>query len=250
MIFKYQNLNIYYEEYGCGEKILIFLHGWGNSCQSFTKQIEYFKDKYHLYLIDMPGFGKSSEPPKPYSLNDYIEVLENFIIDKQINCPILVGHSFGGRIAIKYASSKKISHLILIASAGLKKKRRTKTRFKILKYKIKKKWYQITKNYALYNYLIKNSGSSDYQNASSILKKTMIKVINEDLSKQLKKINVKTLLIWGQQDTETPIEQGEKMKKMIKGAALVVFKKGTHFVHQENEKEINKIIEDFVSDNK
>lgn len=248
MTFKYQNLNIYYEEYLGDKKEIIFLHGWGNSVNTFKEQIDYFKDKYHLYLIDMPGFGKSNEQIVPYNLDDYVKVLDTFIKEKEIQDPILIGHSFGGRIIIKYLNNHTVSKIILIASAGIKKKENLKSKLKKMKYKIKKKWYQITKNYVEYNYLIKSNGSYDYQNASTILKQTMVKVINEDLTKYLKNIKAKTLLIWGKKDTETKIEQAYKFKNLIKNSSLTIFDNAGHFVHQEEKENVNSIIERFIDE--
>ncbi len=250
LTFKYQNLNIYYEEYENPGKEIIFLHGWGNSTKTFSAQVEALKDKYHLYLIDLPGFGKSNEQIVPYNLDDYVNVLDTFIRTKKILDPVLIGHSFGGRVIIKYLSTHQVSKVVLIASAGLKTKKSIKTKAKILLYKIKKKWYQLTKNYVEYNYLIKNSGSSDFQNASHILRQTMVKVINEDLTKYLKKINAKTLLIWGNKDTETKIEEAYRFKSLIKDASLTIFNNAGHFVHLEEKENVNKIIEKFISDDK
>lgn len=246
LTFKYHNLNIYYEEYLGNNKNIIFLHGWGNSINTFKDQIKEFKNKYNLYLIDLPGFGKSNEQIVPYNLDNYVEVVETFIKEKKIDNPILVGHSFGGRVIIKYLKNHHINKIILIASAGIKNKKSLKSKIKALEYKIKKKWYQITKNYVEYNYLIKSSGSYDYQNASVVLKQTMVKVINEDLTKYLKKINARTLLIWGKKDTETKIEQAYKFKSLIKNSELVVFDNAGHFVHQEEKDNVNAVIERFV----
>ena len=100
MEYEINNILIHYEEIGTGKPILL-LHGWGNDLNSFHKQVECFKDKYHLYLIDLPGFGKTPEPNDIYSLNDYVDIVRKFIIEvikeKEV---ILIGHSFGGRIGI------------------------------------------------------------------------------------------------------------------------------------------------------
>lgn len=248
MTFKYQNLNIYYEEYKGGKKELIFLHGWGNSSKTFKNQVEFLKDKYHIYLIDLPGFGKSNEQLNPYNLDDYVNLITCFVKEKEINNPILIGHSFGGRVIIKYLQKYNVEKIILIASAGIKNKKSMKKRIKIIIYKLKKKWYQITKNYVNYNYLIKTSGSTDYQNSTKILKETMVKILNEDLTKSLKNINAKTLLIWGKKDQETKIEHAYLFKKLIKNSTLTIFENAGHFVHQEEKDNVNEIIKNFIEE--
>lgn len=248
MTFKYQNLNIYYEEYNGGKKEIIFLHGWGNSSKTFINQVNFLKNQYHLYLIDLPGFGKSNEQLKIYSLDDYVNLIKDFIKEKEINNPILIGHSFGGRVIIKYLKTNYVDKIILIASAGIKQKKTIKQKLKIINYKIKKKWYQLTKNYVEYNYLIKTNGSTDYQNASTILKSTMVKIINEDLTKQLKTITSKTLLIWGQNDTETKINDAYLFKKLIKNSTLTIFKNAGHFVHIDEYQNVNELIKKFIEE--
>ncbi len=248
MTFKYQDLNIYYEEYKGGKKEIIFLHGWGNSSNTFINQVNFLKNQYHIYLIDLPGFGKSNEQLKIYSLDDYVNLIKDFIKEKEINNPILIGHSFGGRVIIKYLKTNYVDKIILIASAGIKQKKTIKQKLKIINYKIKKKWYQLTKNYVEYNYLIKTNGSSDYQNASTILKSTMVKIINEDLTKQLKTIASKTLLIWGQNDTETKISDAYLFKKLIKNSTLTIFKNAGHFVHIDEYQNVNVLIKKFIEE--
>ena len=120
MNYLINNINIHYEEYGKGEKILL-LHGWGNDLNSFNKQLDCLKDKYHLYLIDLPGFGKTNEPNDIYSLDDYVKIVTKFIknIIKEENI-MIIGHSFGGRIGIKISTILNLKGLILISGAGIK----------------------------------------------------------------------------------------------------------------------------------
>lgn len=240
-------IKVYYEEYGSGIPIL-FLHGWGNDLNSFYKQIEYFKDKYHLFLLDLPGFGKTEEPNIAYNLNNYVDIVHEFV-QKIINNKelIIITHSFGSRIAIKLTSFFHVKGLIIISGAGIKHLK-MKKKIKILYYKIKKQYYKLTKNYLDYNLLIKNSGSSDYISLSSTMKETMNLVIKEDLRKCLNKIKVKTLLIYGDSDTETPYIDGIIMNKKIKDSYLYKIENGNHFIHIENSSIVNDIIERFISD--
>ena len=138
MDYIYKNKYVYFEKTGSGNPIIL-LHGWGASSTIFESITNILKTKYTIYTIDLPGFGKSDEPDKPYNLDDYVDLLYQFIIDLDIYNPILLGHSFGGRIAIKFASLYNVSKLILVDSAGLKQKNFIKTKTKILLYKLKKK---------------------------------------------------------------------------------------------------------------
>jgi len=191
------------------------------------------------------GFGESHEPYRPYNLNDYCIFLEQFIKDFNINNPIIIGHSFGGRIGIKYASrNNNIKKLILINAAGIKQKS-LKRSLLVLKYKIKKKYYQLTRNFIKYNKLINNSGSNDYINSSSIMKATLSKVVKEDLKKDMKKIKTKTLIIWGKNDTVTPYKDAIKINKLIENSQLIALDTD-HFSYIKKENDVINNINKFI----
>lgn len=245
MDYIYKNKYVYFEKTGSGNPIIL-LHGWAASSTIFESITNILKTKYTIYVIDLPGFGKSEEPDKPYNLDDYVDLLYQFIIDLDIYNPILLGHSFGGRIAIKFASLYNVSKLILVDSAGLKQKNFIKTKTKILLYKLKKKYYKITKNVIKYNDLLINSGSTDYKEASVIMKKILVNVTNEYLDKHLKDITCDTLIIWGKKDDVTPYYNAIKLKKKIKNAGLVTLKGVGHFPFIESKKTFNKILKSYL----
>ena len=245
MDYIYKNKYVYFEKTGNGNPIIL-LHGWAASSTIFESITNILKTKYTIYVIDLPGFGKSEEPDKPYNLDDYVDLLYQFIIDLDIYNPILLGHSFGGRIAIKFASLYNVSKLILVDSAGLKQKNFIKTKTKILLYKLKKKYYKITKNVIKYNDLLINSGSTDYKEASVIMKKILVNVTNEYLDKYLKDITCDTLIIWGKKDDVTPYYNAVKLKKKIKNAGLVTLEGVGHFPFIESKKTFNKILKSYL----
>lgn len=155
----------------------------------------------------------------------------------------MLGHSFGGRIAIKYASKyQNLSKLILVDSAGIKKKISLKKKWQILRYKWLKYYYKKTVQIEKYNQLIQESGSSDFVAASNVMKGTMTKVIKEDLRKNLKHIQVETLLIWGKDDKETPYQDAIYMNKKIKNSGLVTFENVGHFPYLERKQYFHIVI--------
>ena len=120
MEYKYLDLTINYECIGVGDPIIL-LPGWGTNLHTFDTLIQQLKTKYCVYAIDLIGFGMSDEPEEPWGVSEYTRFLECFMKDYQINRPIILGHSFGGRIAIKYAArNQNIDKLILVDSAGIK----------------------------------------------------------------------------------------------------------------------------------
>ncbi len=245
MDYIFQNKYVYFDKQGKGDPIIL-LHGWGVDSSIFNDLVNILKEKYLVYSIDLPGFGKSEEPSDYYTLDDYVELLHLFIIDKNIESPIILGHSFGGRIGIKYASLYHANKLILVDSAGLKPKNYLQIKCKICIYKLKKKWYKLTKNVIKYNDLLINSGSSDYKNASQVMKKTMTYVTKEYLDQHLKNIICDTLIIWGKKDDVTPYYNAIKLKKKIKNAGLVTLEGVGHFPFVESKKTFNKIIKSYL----
>lgn len=243
MIYNYDNMKINYQIYGRGRP-LILLHGWGLNYHTFDHLIDYLGDNYTIFAIDLPGFGQSEQPQNSYNLTQYVKFLELFITELQIEKPIIIGHSFGGRIAIKYVSSHNdlVNKLILVDSAGIKKRKTIKQMVSIIRYKCLKKYYKFKKDATKYNQLLKVNGSNDFINASNIMKGTMSKVIKEDLRKYLKKINVETLIIWGKDDKETPYKDALYMSKTIKTSGLVTFENCGHFPYLEKKKYFHIVI--------
>lgn len=246
MDYIYDNIKINYDILGMGPP-LILLHGWGTNYHTFDDVCKYLKSDYTIYLIDLPGFGKSDEPKYVYNLSNYVHFLCTFITELQIDNPIILGHSFGGRIAIKYASiSKNINKLILVDSAGIKKRLSFKKRISILKYKYLKWYYKKNKDITKYNQLTATTGSSDYLASSNIMKGTLSKVIKENLKKNLKKIQVETLIIWGRDDKETPYRDAIIMKKHIPNAGLVTFDDVGHFPYLERKNYFKVVIKNYL----
>lgn len=245
MDYIFLNQYVYFKKSGTNKPIIL-LHGWGVDSSIYDYLAQNLAKDYLVYQIDLPGFGKSEEPICPYSLDDYVKLLRQFITDKNIENPIILGHSFGGRIVIKYASLYHVEKLILVDSAGLKKRNYHLVKTKIKIYQLKKKWYRLTKNIIKYHNLIKNSGSDDYQNASIIMKKTMINITNEYLEPLLKNIKCDTLIIWGKKDTTTPYYQALKLKKKIKNAGLVTLEGAGHFPFLESKQTFIKILKVYL----
>lgn len=209
-------IKINYHKSGAGLDLLL-LHGWGLNMHTFDNLARELSEDFTVYQIDLPGFGES-EIPYPFTIDDYVEVINEFCSVLSIKNPIILGHSFGGRIAMKYASSYKVSKLILVASPGIKQK------FNIVKF-AKIKLYKICKKLKINLFI----GSKDYKNANSVMKSTLVMAVNEDLSIYLASIKVSTLLLYGQKDKIVPLYIGKRINKLIKGSGLVVIPNSNHF---------------------
>ena len=132
MYFKSNNIKIYYEKYGNTNKTILILPGWGDTRETFNQIINCFKDNYTIYILDYPGFGKSPIPKKTLTIYDYTEIIYNFLNKNKINNPLIIAHSFGGRITTLLTTKYKvkIDKMLLIDIAGIKPKKTLKQKIK------------------------------------------------------------------------------------------------------------------------
>ncbi len=248
MIYNYnENISIYYEKYGKSKKnSIIIFPGWGDNRKTFDSIIKALKDTYTIYIFDYPGFGKSTIKNETLTIYNYAEIFRNFMKDNNIKNPIVIGHSFGGRIIILLSGKYniKFNKIILMSSAGIKhtnNKIKLKTKiYKFLK-KISEYLPKKIKNKYLY-FLVKIFGSNDFKSVPNSLKNTFINIVNEDLKEYLSNIDDETLILWGENDVDTPIEDAYLMNSSIKKSGLVIIKNTHHFFYLEKEKYVNKII--------
>lgn len=224
-------LEISYIDEGKGDTVLL-LHGWGARGETYRGIINMLTPYFRVVAPDMPGFGASSEPSFPYTAEDYAEFVRVFCEKLGIDKAHIIGHSHGGRTAIKLVTSEKTKlcadKIVLIDSAGLIRKKSFSQKLKILKFKIAKKLFSKA-NPEFIEKMRKKNGSADYAAASPVMRKSMVSVINEDLSECLPKIKSPTLLLWGENDTDTPMYQANKMKSLIPDSGLVTIKGAGHF---------------------
>lgn len=235
MIVRINDYDINYIDEGSGE-VVLFLHGWASNYKCFNQIIELLKTKYRVIALDYPGFGESEMLRSSFSVDDYADIVVSFLNKLNIDKVILVGHSYGGRIIIKLNSREnlpfEIEKNVLIDSAGLINKKDLKTKIKIKTFKTLKKLSKIlpiseTKKNDLEIILRKKFGSSDYSSAPKVLQETLVKSVNEDLEPYLKNMK-ETLIIWGDNDTTTPIWMAKKMESEISNSGLVILR-GGHF---------------------
>ncbi len=243
-------LNLSYYKEGEG-KNLIFLHGWGQNIESFGPILELLKEDYCVWALDLPGFGQSQEPEVGMTIYEYEEIVSKFIEEQNIVNPTLVGHSFGGRISIIYASKNiNIDKVILTGAAGIKPKRTMTYHAKVAHYKFMK-FLTLTPLYRQYrDDLLNSSGSSDYKSASQVMKDTLIKVVNEDLQYLMGDIAVPAYLYWGENDDATPVEDGIKMNNLIENSELKIMPNSTHYAYLENYPDFVSEIVKFLENNK
>ena len=222
---------------------VILLQGWGTDLGVYDSVANAINEKYRFVQFDLPGFGASDEPREAWNVDAYADFFCKFMQALDIKKATLTGHSYGGRIIIKLASREsipfEIKNIVLIDSAGIMPKRSLKQRYKIRKYKIIKKIVNVKIIYALFPELIddwrSSQGSADYRNASPMMRQCMVMAVNEDLTDLLSQIKQDTLLIWGDKDTATPINDGRLMEEKIPNSGLCILEGCGHFSFLENQ---------------
>lgn len=221
---------------GEGSPFLI-LHGWGSSVHNWTNMQDLLSEKFKTYILDMPGFGKTAPPDKSWCLDDYLVLILKYCEHYKLDKFYLLGHSFGGRIAIKMAIQYPhlIKKLILMDSAGIRRQDKLLAFFAGLGF-----WKGVPGYKTARQVFYKMRGCTDYCGAKGIMKETFKLVVKEDLRKRLNEIKVDTLLIWGKYDKSTPLKDGKIMDQEIENSKLIIINSGhsPHLVIPDKVKEI------------
>ena len=238
MFKKIRNIKINYKQYGKGEDVVL-LHGWGQNIEMMKPLGDNLSDHYHITIIDLPGFGLSKEPVYAYTIFDYTEVVHDLLEELKISNPIIMGHSFGGRIAIVYASKYKVNKLVLFGSPCVRHE------YKSFKQSLFKKIKRIKLLKPLVNVMKKHMGSVDYRNATPIMREVLVKTVNQDLSECARNIKCSTLLIWGENDEAVPVSEARELDNLLSDSALIVLP-GTHYCYLENLKQVVNILYNFI----
>lgn len=239
MLITIRNININYIQYGSGKDIVL-LHGWGQNIAMMKPLGDKLEKKYRITILDFPGFGDSAEPSVAFTIYDYCEVLEILLKKLKVENPIIMGHSFGGRVGIVYSSRNDVEKLVLFGSPCVKEKTKESMKVKLLK--TLKKVPGLNK---LEDFAKRHIGSRDYRNASKIMREILVNVVNEDLSECARKIKAPTLLIWGENDTEAPLDDARKLEKLISDCGLITFPGLTHYAYLENLNGVINILKKF-----
>lgn len=230
-------------------KTLVCLHGWGGSKESFTELRAALKGADMKILTpDLPGFGQEKEPRRPWSVNDYVSWVEAYI-KKEVDGPFyLLGHSHGGRIAIKMLATRglPVDGLFLCAAAGIRHPRHFKRIIGLTLAKTGKTLLSIpglrTMQPIAKKLLYKLVRVHDYEKASRIMQQTLILVSAENLKPLLPDIRVPTDIFWGKQDRMTPFSDALVMENLIPNAVLHAYEGVRHAVHRDRANEIADVI--------
>lgn len=244
MQYKYKNISINYVYYdNKSDDTLIYLHGWGQNIQMMEPIAKPFIKTKNVLILDLPGFGSSDEPNTVWTIFDYADMVNSIVNDFKCKNVSLIGHSFGGKISIAYASKYKTKKIVLLASPFEASKSDNSLKTKVLK-SMKKvpglnKLAEVAKKYI---------GSTDYKNASEMMRNILVKHVNTDLCEDAKKIKCPTLLIWGTQDAAVSYESALKLEKLISNCGLVTYDGCTHYAYLERLDQTKNVLKHFFNE--
>lgn len=252
MKIKIKGLKLNYKVDGLGSPVVI-IHGWGEDSNTVRNLTEMFAQTNTVYTLDLPGFGLSEIPDKSWDIYDYEDCVTKFIQAMNLDNVILVGHSVGGAIAICLAYSRlvPIKGLFLVDAAGVRNKPGKKNIinkakvifYKIVKFLIKLLPLVAKKKEKLLNKLQRKTASEDYLNAKGVMRNTFVKILNNDLQYAMAKVVQPSVLIWGDQDTATPLDEAQIMNGLIRNSKLKIIRGAGHFPFLDKPEETYEIIQ-------
>ena len=258
MVAACQGADVYYERTGSGKKRVLLLHGWGCSSELMRPVAQALVQDAEVMLLDFPGFGKSGRPPEPWGIPEYAECIRTLLEQEDFLPCTVIAHSFGARVAVFLASRNHslFDRLVLTGAAGIRKPQTEEGRRRQEEFRKAKIWIQRMRKVKVFGTLPdrleqmarEKYGSRDYNALDDEMRKTFVKVISLDQTDALHNITAPVLLIWGDQDTETPLWMGKKMEEMIPDAGLVIFEGGTHFAYLEQNARFNTIVHHFIAE--
>lgn len=241
MLMQANGAEVHAETWGEQGTPVLLLHGWGCTIGHFEPIIKDLQKDYRVAALDFPGHGTSSRPPEPWGVPEYAACVKEIIEQLHLGKCDIIAHSFGGRVALWLAANEPdlVNRMILTGCAGIKKEPTEAQKKKSAAFQRKKKLLQGLEKAPviggtaekMLEKLRQKYGSADYNALDPEMRKTFVKVISQDLRPLLPRIQASTLLVWGENDTETPLWMGQVMEKEIPDAGLVLFENDDHFAY-------------------
>ena len=233
---------------------LLLLHGWGASAELFTPILDALAPGRRLIVPDLPGFGGTDPPPEPWAADDYAAWVVSLLDRLGVARADVIGHSHGGRVAIELSADhpERVRRVVLASSAGVRPPPSLRRSAAVRSYKaLRRIEHSRLAPAALRGYARSRAdrrGSDDYRAASGVMRDTLVRLVNQDLTPLLPRIKAPALLIWGERDTETPLAGARVMERLIPDAGLVVFEGAGHFAYLEQPGRFCRIVDVFLRD--
>jgi pimeloyl-ACP methyl ester carboxylesterase len=236
---------------GEGQPVLL-LHGWGASSALLHPLAARLAPLgYRCYMPDLPGFGGTEQPPVGWTVFDYGAWVLAYLDASGLERVHLFGHSFGGRLGLILGAEHpdRLGKMALANSAGVRPPAAAGGSLRLKAYKaalhtLRRAGLQGQAE-QLRSWYSSRYGSADYQAAVGVMRETFVKVVNEDLLPYAARVKVSTLLFWGDQDADTPLEQGRLLERTIPDAGLVVWEGAGHYSYLERAADTARVMDHF-----
>lgn len=248
---------LHYDEYGEKGSCVLLLHGWGCNAEMMKPLAERLMDQHKVLVPDFPGHGESGNPPEPWGVPEYAECIYELLCKLNAYPCTVIAHSFGCRVTalLETQHPELFSRIIFTGAAGIRKPENENASKRTQQYKQLKKVNSLIakipflKGFSedMAEVLVRRYGSPDYVALNSEMRKTFVKVINQDLSEYYPQFSHPTLLVWGKADSETPLWMGKKMEEWIPDAGLVELD-GDHFVWLKQLQKFVIIVKAFIAE--
>jgi len=227
-----QSLNVVIK--GSGSPPLVMLHGWGQTLGSLFLLGDLISKSRAVYLIDLPGFGASANPPSDWGTAEIADRILAYLHTQNLQGVDILGHSFGGRVALHMATKepKLFRKLVLVNSAGLKREVKGK---RALRASLVRTSLAVCRfldsNFGMHTFdefHVPRFASPDYKNAGE-LRPLFVRTVNEDLTEVARQVTQPVLLLWGEKDEETPVELANRFHNLLPNSQLTVLPGKDHF---------------------
>ncbi len=234
-----------YEIYGAKHtQTLLVLHGWGRNIEDWKPVAEIFGKDHKVVLVDLPGFGQSQKPKKSLDSSDYVKIIQEFIKKLELKNITLIGHSFGGKLALLLAAKKLVNKVILISPSGLKNNNLI-IRIRVPINRTFKPVIKILPSFVK-NIIYKLVYPSDYHDAGE-MKTIFKKIVKEYVQEDAKKITIPTVFIWGNLDKEVPVSYTKRFKELIPHSVIRIVWGAGHHPHLEKQRQFVEILSEYVN---
>ncbi len=227
-----------YVSAGEGQPLLL-LHGYLSSKESFYPQIEYFSRFFRVLAPDFPGMGRAEELPAAWSVGDYADWTEGFLRDMGAENPLLIAHSFGGRVGVKLLARGEVCRAVLVGCAGIVPRRTLSYKFRVASYRLAKKVFP--------RWAEKKFGSAEYRSLPPVMRESYKKIVNEDLREEAAAVSRPVLFVCGERDGETPPSSAREYHARVRGSKLLILGGCGHFAHLDDPLSFNLAAEEFFT---
>lgn len=246
-----EGLSVHYEVQGQGPETVLFLHGWAAPVAAYQPVLGLLARRFRVVAFDMPGVGGTDEPSAPLTLDDYVAFTLAFCRETGIDNATLVCHSHGGRIAVRLLSDPgcplRCGRAVFIDAAGVPPRRSAGWKARQRAYRLLRVLGTAKLTAPLfaerYEVVRDRRSSADYRAATPVMRATLSNVVSADLTPLMPAVSAEVLLIWGENDTATPLSDGQEMARLLPNAGLAVVKNAGHFPFADNWPQFKGILE-------